>query len=155
MRTHVRQALEDADHPEHWEMPTSFSWAEEMAQVRALIPQLEAIAGRKLHIDDQVQDAAYFASVDWPADDLGLRSTSDVHEPHCVIRFSAFGRLATFYVLHTDESLDGALTSRVEALLESAGYTCVWLDELHAPYTGQNKFSAEIDTWWRRFFDYC
>ncbi len=109
---------------------------------------LEAIAGRPLSLDDQVQDASYFA-------DLCVLEPDEKSEPKHMkvtfsICFSCFGSLVTIVNEHVvpDERV-----VQIQSALESQGFAVVDPESLREPYTGSHT-GFQGSTWLDRFFNY-
>jgi hypothetical protein len=87
------------DSQTEWEAPKNFDYEEAMAEVRSLGPDLAAISGHSLKLDDQIQDASFFA--DWIAYEDTPRPCPGVSSGAiCTIlciRFSAFGRMYSIW----------------------------------------------------------
>jgi hypothetical protein len=147
--------LEAADDPGACESPEGFDWAAEMAKVRALQPILEHVAGRKLSLDTNVQDASFFTSLD-TYDPVRTPGGTLLNVTWLGIRFSSFGRL---FSIRSVADASGQIAPVPDAIMRNvidtvirAGYVYVAADALDAPYTGKNPHIR--GTWWIRFFDY-
>ena len=89
MEQFVREILEQYDDPKNAEYPPGFVWSSFHDRLMALQPELERIADRPFVLDDQVQDASFFA-------DLSIQRSGS--QPNLIdtvfaIRFSNFGGL--------------------------------------------------------------
>jgi hypothetical protein len=139
--------LQAADDAEQWEFPTGFDWHKSICKVRELRPIIESIAGRALTLDDQAQDATYFASLAISEPILG--------EPNhrrevFAIYFSCFGSLAGVW---NEGVFSQASMDRIKEELERHGLDVVDAAQLREPYTGLHKGFAGR-TWLDRFFNY-
>jgi hypothetical protein len=149
MRDELLQLLLSVDDAEGCEHPAGFDHAAAMARVQALRPALDALAGLHLGLDDQVQDASFFAELaalregDVPG--VGRAMIALV-----LVRFSCFGQLCCVQVA---DDQDPTLAVRLEDTLRQAGYVPVPVDELDTPYTGPNQRLRDA-SWRIRFFDY-
>jgi len=63
MDAHIHDILVQNDSPTDVEYPSGFDWQASIAAVKALKPQAERILGQPLKLDDQVQDASFFAEL--------------------------------------------------------------------------------------------
>jgi hypothetical protein len=119
-----------------------------MKRVRALKPLLEGIAGRHLSLDDQVQDATYFADLCLaePREGNGLKHMRVTFS----VSFSCFGSLVT---IHNENVVPEEKVGQIRSALESQGL--VWVDSvvLREPYTGSHA-GFQGSTWMDRFFNY-
>lgn len=132
-----------------WGHPPNANWERSVADVEHLKPQLEAALGIELRLDQEVQDASFFA-------DLGLL----VHQPgpdglvylsyEIAFLFSWFSRLYTI----SGNTWESRITKEARALLEQAGFTYVPEEALAEPYDGVNTPYESGLTWWVRYFDY-
>lgn len=156
MDDEVLNTLHAADDPIWWECPREFPWDAELGGVRSLQGHLESIVGHALVLDDRIQDASHFAELSWEADPRKVTGLpGQVVLTYVAIRFSAFGRLVTIWGNVPEAPVSDGLRTRLNAALTQAGYVPVPYDDLDSPYTGINRFAAEIGTWWLRYFDYC
>lgn len=137
------QAADDAD---HWEFPPGFDWQKSMSRVRELRPILEELAGNTLTIDDQVQDASYFASLS-VTEPIGGKVNH--RREVFAIYFSCFGSLAAVW---NEGVLSPATLDRIKDALERQGLVVLDAVQLREPYTGLHKGFA--GTWLDRFFNY-
>ncbi len=150
------QRLRSADHPTYWECPRTFPRKKEIRRIRELQPLLEAIVGARMELDENVEDASYFAELSWqtppgPVPGVGAR----VILTYVAVRFSALGRLATVWGCVPERPVERALEQKLATLLEAHGYLFVPRAFLEEPYDGVNRFAPQIRDWWCRFFDYC
>ena len=139
--------LRDADDPIACEYPAGFDWCRAIEEVRSLKPEIERIAGRAFELDDQVQDASFFA-------ELAVHKPSErVIETVFSVSFSSFGRLFTDWANCASERLMPQTASAIVARLKDAGFVHVSEAALALPYSGGNPVFAG-QTWGHRFFDY-
>ena len=109
----TRALLLAADSATEWEAPTDFDYERSLEEVRSVA----RAAGEKWHmplpLDDQVQDASYFADVYFTdADGAGFG-----------VRFSAFGRLAVVYDHNVRTYTSERVPDAFVELLSERGYT--------------------------------
>ncbi len=155
MNSRTRSILSQADDDQNWEMPRRFPWKAELARIRGITAQVEALVGLPLELDDNVQDASHFAeltNVTEPSHVPGLGLTSYIN---LGIRFSAFGRLVAIHHTVEDSPLCATTLKELVEYLEAQGYVHISTEDLDQPYDGSNAFSEQISTWWDRYFDYC
>jgi hypothetical protein len=145
--------LHAADDRVHWDCAPILPWKQEIARVKELKPQLERASGHAFELEDNVQDASFFA-------DLAAHTKArpglggQIVGTELAIRFSGFGRLVTIFSTESDESPLPQAASLV-GILEAAGYLYVPCEVLEEEYSGNlaDRF-PQITTWWLRFFDY-
>jgi hypothetical protein len=139
--------LLDADDPVACEYPAGFDWSRAIAEVRSLKPEVERIAGRTFQLDDQVQDASFFA-------ELAVRKPSErVIETVFSASFSCFGRLFTDWANCASERLPPQTATAIIERIRWAGFVHVSEVALALPYSGRNPV-FDGQTWGNRFFDY-
>jgi hypothetical protein len=111
---------------------------------------LEEFCGREFALDDQVQDATYFAS-------LVIEKREETPFPHVTavieIPFSNFGNLFTLAGNSQKETLEQSVIADIVSRLESFGFRFVDGRSLDEPYDGPNA-SFHGATWRDRFFNY-
>lgn len=152
----VLNTLRAADDPVEWECPVNFPQQKQMDRVRSMQGHLESLVGHVLVLEDQVQDASYFAELSWPTEPRKVAGhRGRVILTQLAIRFSAFGRLVTVWGNVPEAPISDRVRASLESALSQAGYVPVPCDALDSPYTGIHKFAAEIKTWWACYFDYC
>jgi hypothetical protein len=141
------RTLQSADDSEHSEHPPDFDWHTSRDRIHALRPVLERIAGRSLVIDDQVQDATYFAalSITEPVDGR----PNHRHETFALY-FSSFGSLVGIW---NEGVLSQATLDEMIRAMENHGLVVVDAAQLQDPYTGRQKGFAGR-RWIDRFFNY-
>ena len=149
MEQAIRELLDTADDAEHAEFPPRFDWAALRERVVLLQTELERIAGRPFVLDDQVQDASFFA-------DLSIQRPGP--QPNWIdtvfaVRFSNFGALFTTWCHCQTEQLSEALVAALVAAVKEAGFRYVPPSALDEPYSGRHPGFAGA-AWWMRFFDY-
>ena len=149
MEPAVRELLDAADHPTHVEFDPDADWAAVHERVVALRPELERIAGHPFVLDDQAQDATFFA-------DLSVHRPGP--QPNWIdtvfaVRFSHFGSLFTAWNHCQTERLPDEVVAELIAAVSRAGFRYVPASALDAPYTGRNP-AFRGSSWWIRFFDY-
>lgn len=145
----LHKLLLSSDVEGSWEHPPNAKWKLAIAGVKRLKPQIEAALGFELRLDQDVQDASFFA-------DLGL--LVEQRDPAGVVhlcyeicfRFSWFSKLYTVY----GNTWESRMTKEAGLLLERAGFTYVPKEALAEPYDGVNTPYEPGLTWWVRYFDY-
>ena len=148
MEANILRKLQAADDPQHCEHPPDFDWQKSMVAVRTVRPVLEEIAGQPLFLDDQVQDASYFA-------DLFIAEPQEANGFRCMrvtfsVSFSCFGSLVT---ISNENVFPEAIVAGMRMALENHGFIFLDADLLREPYTGSNEgFNGR--TWMDRFFNY-
>ena len=143
----VVSILLDVDDPLACECPVGFDWRAAIDEVRRLKPALDAIAGRTFELDDQVQDASFFA-------ELAIRKpASRAIETVFAVSFSSFGRLFTDWSNCESECLPGANADAILQHIWNAGFAYVSGEALSLPYSGRNPYFVGRD-WRDRYFSY-
>jgi hypothetical protein len=141
--------LHAADHPTATEFPPGFDWAAGVGRVRALKPACDRVAGRIFDLDDNVQDASFFA-------DIALHAPSqlrNVIDTVFGLRFSCYGNLFTQLGPTGPERVPEVVAKQVIHLAVAEGFVFVPAQILEEPYTGENKIFLS-ENWWYRFFEY-
>ena len=134
-----------------WETPLGFNQKAALAEVRALIPALSEIAGHPLQLDDQIQDASFFA--DLSAYDPVPRSFPGCSSAICTIvniRFSSFGRLFALGSSSPDQQISAPTQQLILEFLAARQFVYAPESLLDQPYHRPDF----IATWWIRYFDY-
>jgi|SRR5215472_2452409 len=158
MDTRIHDFLLQTDSATDVEYPSDFDWQASMTTVKALKPHAERILGQPLKLDDQVQDASFFAELfvfeDGAAGPNGV--TTMVFK--IAIRFSTFGKMATIHTNSAASDLNKYPVARLAELLEQHGFRYIPAESLGERYDGKLKgldrsLGGEA-TWWYRFFDY-
>jgi hypothetical protein len=158
MDTRTHDILMQNDSAAAVEYPPGFDWQASFAAVKALTPHAERILGQPLKLDDQVQDASFFAELfvfeDGAVEPNGV--TTMVFK--IAIRFSTFGKLATIHTNSAESDLDKYPVARLADLLEQHGFNYIPAESLSERYDGKltelgQSLGGEA-TWWYRFFDY-
>jgi hypothetical protein len=153
MESAIRQVLVDNDFVGEWyESPCDI----EFREVEAIKPQIEAIVGRELDIDPNVQDATYVTDIGMLDDRYYDRKTGTGAGVFLfAFRFSCFGRMFTAHGTKRRELSKEWNLDRVVSLLKDRDFVYVPEEALQVPYDGPNKWSVGgPKTWWIRFFDY-
>lgn len=148
MRPETMRILREADDPVDVEGESREGGEEAWRNVRALVPALEAILGKRLELDENVQDASFMT-------DIALREETAprVWDALVAVRFSNFGRLYTVWTSYPSWRIAPETVERIIGAVRAAGFVYVEAEELQEPYTGRNP-ALEGSTWWIRFFDY-
>lgn len=156
----IHQYLKNIDQkylPED-EHPEGFDYLGELQKIKNIRMELELSTKLVFRIDDQIQDAFFFAEL--IHDDVTIESkahfTGGKNRSKLIIRFSYFGKLATYCIEHTEPQIEKSLSMSIRKILERNNYICAnpgWLTS--TPYDGIHPyFSMRKDSWWYRFFDY-
>jgi len=135
-----------------WEMPADFDYWTALAEVRTLGSELSAICGHPLKLDDQVQDASFFA--DWAAYESAPRPSPGVpsgaiHTIIC-IRFSSFGRMFSIWCDSDVFPIAADTRDRLIGYLAERDFVFVPDSLLDQPYH-RPEFARD---WQIRFFNY-
>jgi hypothetical protein len=152
MSTATLDYLMEHDTSTPWDWPTDFDRRRELEHVRALGPELRAITGLPLRLDDKIQDATFFA--EWASLDPVAREwpgvPSKVNLCRISVRFSVFGRLYTVWGNCPENPVSEATVRAIDHVLSPLGYVHVPEDLLFQPHPtdGPSK------TWQSRFFAY-
>src|SRR3954451_4308118 len=101
MDTRTHEILLRNDIATDVEYPPGFDWHASMVAVKALKPRAEDILGQPLKLDDQVQDASFFAELFVFADGVVDPNGVATMVFKIAIRFSTFGKMAT---IHTNSA---------------------------------------------------
>jgi hypothetical protein len=97
MDTRIHDILLQNDSATDVEYPPEFDWQASMAAVNAMKPQAEPILGQPLKLDDQVQDASFFAELFVFEDGAVGPNGATTMVFKVAIRFSTFGKMATIH----------------------------------------------------------
>jgi hypothetical protein len=149
----IHQLLLSNDSPTDWEYPQGFDWDAAWRDVRQFLPAAEALIGQPLQVDDQVQDASYFAEL-FVFEEGAVRPPVTAMVFKIAIRFSSFGRMATIHTNSALSDLGRYPVERLAALLEEYGFVYIPAEALAEPYDGVMPDVPADFTWWFRFFDY-
>jgi hypothetical protein len=139
--------LEEHDDPTAAEHPALFdrrALQEAVGQVRLA---LEGALGRDLPLDDQAQDASFYADLELQRRTLPGRQGVWIS----VVRFSNFGRMVAF---SSEEDVPPDEHHKIERLLMEHGFTLIPGELLDRDYDGRHPAKEAIRTWWDRYFDY-
>jgi len=148
MESAVIQKLRAAD-CDAYEYPPNFNWESEMKRVKGLIWNLENRLGVILKVDENVQDASYFAEIYHRYLD---RETNQWNTPISFM-FSSFGGLFTQW---SNSDFCRPPTKNIEDAVEyigSQGFVFVSGDVLEQKYDG---LATRLHgyTWHARYFSY-
>lgn len=158
MDSRIHEILLQNDDSADVDYPAGFDYRRSMAAVVALKPHAERILGQRLRLDDQVQDASFFAELfvfeDGAVGSKGV--TALVFK--VAMRFSAFGRMATIYTNSAASDLGGYPVTGLAELLGQHGFNYIPVESLGERYDGKLQWLHQslggAATWWYRFFDY-
>jgi hypothetical protein len=158
MDARIHDILLQSDSATNVECPPGFDWQASMAAVKALKPEAEQILGQSLKLDDQVQDASFFAELcvfeDGAVGPNGV--TTLVFK--IAIRFSTFAKMATIHTNSAASDLGRYPVTRLAELLEKTGFQYIPAESLAERYDGTLQWLDQrvggAATWWYRFFDY-
>jgi hypothetical protein len=145
----LHKLLISCDVKDSWEHPPDADWSSSLAEVERLRPLLEDALGHQLRLDQDVQDASFFADLGVLVEQSAVDGSIWLCYEIC-FRFSWFSRL---YTIHGNSWREFDIDTAM-SLLKHAGYIYVPEESLHYPYDGVNvPFEAGL-TWWVRYFDY-
>lgn len=154
----IHEILLQHDSATDVEYPPGFNWQASMAAVKAFKPEAERILDQPLKLDDQVQDASFFAEL-FVFEEGAVRpngATAMVFK--IAIRFSTFGKMATIHTNSAASDLRRYPVARLAELLKQAGFQYIPAESLAERYDGKLKGLDQSvggeATWWYRFFDY-
>lgn len=148
MDTSVLHKLKAAD-CDAYEYPPDFSWETEMKRVKGLVWRLEAILGVILKVDDQVQDASYFAEIYH----RHLEREKNQWNTSICFLFSSFGGLFTHWSNSERYRPDDTHIEEAVEYIESQGFVFVSGDVLELEYDGLAE-GLHGYTWHARYFSY-
>jgi hypothetical protein len=158
MDARIHDILLQHDSATDVEYPPGFDWQASMAAVKALKPEAERILGQPLKLDDQVQDASFFADLFMFEEGAVGPNGVTTMVFKIAIRFSTFGKMAT---IHTNSAASDRGTypvARLAEFLEKSGFQYIPAESLAERYDGKLKGLDQSvggpATWWYRFFDY-
>jgi hypothetical protein len=130
----IRQILSQHDSATHAEYPPDFDWRASMAAVKALKPHAEQILGQPLKLDDQVQDASFFAELFVFEDGAVGPNGGTALVYKIAIRFSNFGKMATVHTNSVASDLHQYPVDQLAELLERHGFRYIPAEALGEPY---------------------
>jgi hypothetical protein len=155
LKTATLDDLLVADDPIECEAPAGFDRLATLARIRPLLPELEHLTGLPFKIDEQIQDASFFAELSaTDPTERPLPSGSRCIETFIGVRFSAFANLFTIWTCSSVRPLTDDERVQIAELISSAGFLYVPAELLESPYTGNNWHLQHLRNWWLRFFDY-
>ncbi len=144
--------LEAHDSQTDWEMPADFDYRNALEEVRGLGTELSRICGHTLTLDDQVQDASFFA--EWVAYEDAPRSSiaapSGAIHTFISIRFSSFGRMYSIWGCSDLSPITAACREQIIDHLHPRGFVFVPDGILDRPYHSPDFCSD----WQTRFFSH-
>ena len=152
MAQETQKLLLDIDEDGRWETASNFDYGKLQTQVLDLINELGRTFNLNFILDDQVQDASFFADIKIPHE-LVINPRTDIGYS---IRISNYGNLST---INFHEEYSESTTNTFIDTLERSGFVYVNADELDVDYNGtfekfQNSQSGAKPSWYIRFFDY-
>lgn len=158
MEARIHDILVQNDSATDVEGPPGFDWQASMAAVKAFKPEAERVLGQVLKLDDNAQDASFFAELflfeDGAVGPNGV--TSMVFK--IAVRFSTFGKMATVHTNSVASDLRRYPVNRLAELLGKYGFQYIPAESLAERYDGKLKWLDQSvggeATWWFRFFDY-
>jgi hypothetical protein len=158
MDTRIHTILLQNDTAGDVEYPPAFDWQASMAAVKALKPDAEQVLGQPLKLDDQVQDASFFAEL-FVFEDGAVRPDGVITMVFKIaIRFSTFGKMATIHTNSVVSHLGQYPVARLADLLGKHGFQYIPAESLAERYDGKLAGLGQSvgggATWWYRFFDY-
>jgi hypothetical protein len=152
MNPETRKLLLNFDEDGCWETPSNFDYKKLRSEVLKLIDELEKTFDLSFILDDQVQDASFFADIRIPHELVNNPRTNLGYS----IRISNFGNLST---INFQEEYNQSTTNQLIEILERTGFSYVNSDDLDCDYDGsfeqfrksQDEYSS---SWYIRYFDY-
>lgn len=149
MNSELHKLLKSCDVLGAWEFPPGANWDQSIDEIRSLKMEVDRVLGVPTRLDDQVQDASFFADLgvlkQLPSPDKTLVLSYDF-----CLRFSWFSRLFTVF---GDRWTEYDM-SRIFEVLNKNGFVYVPSSELDELYDGINEPFETGLTWWIRYFDY-
>ena len=133
-----------------YERPKKFDYFRALGEIHHWRPYLEGILGRRLEMDDRVQDASHFTQLSDPT--CTHADWASGRQVAAGMRFSKFDRMFVIF----DGGCWGAAADELRAFLAKQGFHEVPLAALLEPYDGQlaGGPGTEDWNWFRRFFDW-
>jgi hypothetical protein len=152
MNAQTKSILLKFDEVNRYETPTNFNAKVLEYNVIHLVEDLESHFGIKFKVDNQVQDASFYADIIIPSE-LIINPTLN-----CLyaIRISNFGNLAT---VSFGDSFSNAVKDKLPELLQKHNFIFISSDDLDEDYNGNFiKFNeilgGQKPSWRIRYFDY-
>ncbi|MFC4637921.1 hypothetical protein [Deinococcus hohokamensis] len=141
MREATRELLLQVDSATEWECPTGFDYQTALREVRAFAEDAAQMLNLNFTLDDQVQDASFFA---------------DLYEVDLAVGvwFSAFGRMALAFTENVRAWTSEGVPVEIVHLLQRHGYGVVQPQDGTDMYDGALKDLRGKTTWIGRLFDY-
>lgn len=152
MTPETKKLLLNFDEDGRWETPSNFNYNKLRTQVTKLVNELQKTFDLNFVLDDQVQDASFFADIRIPHELVNNART----ELGYSLRISNFGNLST---INFQDEYSEATTNKFIEVLERNGFSYVNADELDNDYDGtfeqfRNSQGQYSNTWYIRYFDY-
>lgn len=149
MNSELHELLKSCDVLGAWESPTDANWDQSIGEIRGLKIEIERVLGVSTRLDDQVQDASFFADLGLLKQQPSANGSLALSYEIC-LRFSWFSKLFTIFGDRwTEYDVSGVLE-----LLQENGFVYVPSGEIDEPYDGINDPFENGITWWIRYFDY-
>jgi hypothetical protein len=157
MTPEIKRILLQADCETGCESPvrSKIDWQIERNRVEEVRKEIEEITGKKLYLDENVQDASFLTDIGVYRDAEKTQATTRIYFVEIAVRFSNFGNLVTIW--SADENLHAADydVSEMIKILNRHGYVYVSASDLGEIYDGKNRvLRDDKTTWWTRYFDY-
>ncbi|MEQ8473872.1 MAG: hypothetical protein RIC35_21930 [Marinoscillum sp.] len=152
MRPEIKKLLLNFDEDGRWETPSNFDYDKLRTQVTKLVNELEKTFDLSFVLDDQVQDASFFADIRIPHELVNNPRTDLEYS----LRISNFGNLST---INFQDEYSEATTNKFIEAFKRTGFSYVNADELDNDYDGtfkqfRNSQGEYSSTWYIRYFDY-
>ncbi len=155
MRQELRDLLLSFDEKDNWEFPADFEWEKLSQLLKEFIKYCESILDLKVKLDDEIQDASFFARIEFPVDkNYNREKDSKSTLNHIYFKFSNFGKLFTLGHNPDAENQYYKEILKCKEYLKEKGFIYIENIELDAPYDGVNEPYEEGLTWRIRYFDY-
>jgi hypothetical protein len=133
-----------------WEFPAGFDYVTSLEQVKHFQLRVEEKLRLRLRLDDQVQDASFFAEL-FELEEGGVLPNGTTYLVFKIgIRFSTFGRMVT---IHGNSPKSYPLMALIDLLVEH-GFQYMDVESLNETYDGEFRQIQRRISWWDRFFDY-
>lgn len=149
MKSELHELLKSCDVLGAWESPPDANWEQSISEVNRLKVDIERVLGVSTLLDDQIQDASFFADLSVLKQQPSSKGSLVFSHDIC-LRFSWFSKLVTIF---GDRWREYDVFGILE-LLQENGFVYVPAGEVDELYDGINEPFESGITWWIRYFDY-